>query len=423
MSTRHRALVIAHGHPDFSLGGGELAAFNLFKGLREIPDVEETWFLARVGGQATGEIRPRRNNEYLWQQTLGNHFLFQANNPRTSLKRFKEFIGFCKPTVVFLHHIVHLGIEMISAIKQENPNTKIVLTLHEMLPICLSDGQMVKRGSLRLCNEESLDDCNTCFPEHSRENFWLRKTFIQDHFSMVDCFITPSEFLKERYISWGLPGDKIRVIENGQPPRTKLSPRVLGRDETRNRFGFFGQINPYKGLDIILEAINLLDKEERRLISLEIHGANLEYQTDVFRAKIEKLRDPLIKQGIVQWVGPYRPQELEQRMANIDWVLMPSVWWENSPMIIQEAFGYGRPVICSNIGGMAEKVKNGINGIHVEYGNRHAWANAFLKTSKENGLWNKLTSAFRVPMSWELCAATYLKASSSIINAQVLETV
>lgn len=410
MKTSHRALVIAHGHPDFSLGGGELAAYNLFKGLREIPEVKDVWFLARVGGNPTGEIRPRRDNEYLWQQTLGNHFLFQANNPRTSLKRFREFLNFCKPTVVFMHHIVHLGIEMITAIKQECPDTRIVLTLHEMLPICLSDGQMVKRGTLRLCTEESLDDCNACFPEHSRENLWLRKTFVQDHFALVDCFVTPSHFLKERYVAWGLPAEKIQVIENGQPTREKLSPRPLGKGEARNRFGFFGQINPYKGLDVVLEAINLLDKEERKTIRLEVHGANLEHQSETFRTKIEQLRGPLVKQGVVQWVGQYRPDELGQRIANIDWVLMPSVWWENSPMIIQEAFGYGRPVVCSGIGGMAEKVRDGINGVHVEPGNRLAWASTIMKLSVGE-LWEVLLNGIESPTGREQSAGAYLNCT------------
>ena len=43
-------------------------------------------------------------------------------------------------------------------------------------------------------------------------------------------------------------------------------------------------------------------------------------------------------------------------MSEIDWVVVPSRWWENSPLVIQEAFMHGRPVICSGIGGMAEKV-------------------------------------------------------------------
>ena len=51
-------------------------------------------------------------------------------------------------------------------------------------------------------------------------------------------------------------------------------------------------------------------------------------------------------------------------MSASDYVLVPSTWWENSPVVIQEAYAAGRPVICSGIGGMAEKVPNRRFGLH-----------------------------------------------------------
>jgi len=48
----------------------------------------------------------------------------------------------------------------------------------------------------------------------------------------------------------------------------------------------------------------------------------------------------------------------------VDWVVMGSVWWENSPLVIQEAYKFGRPILCPDIGGMAEKVLPGIGGLH-----------------------------------------------------------
>ena len=64
----------------------------------------------------------------------------------------------------------------------------------------------------------------------------------------------------------------------------------------------------------------------------------------------------------VTFHGSYEPEALPSLMQNIAWVIVPSTWWENSPMVIQEAFLYGRPVICSDIGGMAEKVRSGVDG-------------------------------------------------------------
>ena len=137
----------------------------------------------------------------------------------------------------------------------------------------------------------------------------------------------------------------------------------------RARFGFFGQITEYKGVEILLQAIHLIAPEFRAKMIVEIHGANLETQAPGFQELIETLRKPLIIDGVLRWVGSYEQAELAQRMDRVDWVVVPSIWWENSPMVIQEAFANGKPVICAGIGGMAEKVRDFVDGLHFEVRN------------------------------------------------------
>jgi glycosyltransferase involved in cell wall biosynthesis len=69
--------------------------------------------------------------------------------------------------------------------------------------------------------------------------------------------------------------------------------------------------------------------------------------------------------------GAYDNTRVHALMQGCHAVLVPSIWWENSPLVIQEAFASGRPVICSDIGGMAEKVRHGIDGFHFRAGNAH----------------------------------------------------
>ncbi len=69
-------------------------------------------------------------------------------------------------------------------------------------------------------------------------------------------------------------------------------------------------------------------------------------------------------------------------MAEVDWVIVPSIWWENSPLVIQEAFTYGRPVICSGIGGMAEKVTDGVNGLHFRVGDPRSLAETMRRAAR-----------------------------------------
>lgn len=366
---------MAHGHPDFSLGGGEIAAYNLFKAYRQQAEVEHTWFLARAdrGRGATGVISLRRTDEYLWEQAVHDWHMMKAVHQDSLTTWFADLIRSLQPTVVHTHHYAHLGLEYLRVIKQVNPAIRIVMTLHEYMAICRNNGQMIKTGSFKLCSRESLDECRQCFPQQTAEDFWLRKHYFMRHFDLVDRFVAPSEFLRQRYIDWGLAPERIVVIENGQSDEPPLPPRPLAEGETRNRFGFFGQITPFKGLDVVLQALHEMPKAERKKIVLEVHGANLEFQPAEYRQKVEALREPLIKQGVVQWVGPYQPHELRSRMAGVDWVVVPSIWWENSPMVIQEAFVCGRPLLVSDIGGMKEKVRDGVDGVHVPVGNPLHW--------------------------------------------------
>ncbi len=76
--------------------------------------------------------------------------------------------------------------------------------------------------------------------------------------------------------------------------------------------------------------------------------------------------------------GPYENARVHELMRSAHAVLVPSVWWENSPLVIQEALLNRRPVICSDIGGMAEKVRDGLDGFHFRAGSAHALA-ALLK--------------------------------------------
>ena len=418
--TAHRILVIAHGHPDFSKGGGEIAAHNLFRACRDAPGVEAAWFLARadLGRGAVGRISLRRADEYLWEQGTPDVFTMRSANRFEVLGYFAELLRALRPTVVHLHHYLHLGLDILRVIRQVDPRIRIVVTLHEYMAICLQNGQMVKRGSLKLCYRSDYEDCHRCFPERTPEEFWLRRQRFLRAFDLVDHFVAPSRFLRARYIAWGLEADRIGVIENGGGGCTALPPRPLGPGETRNRFAFFGQVNPYKGVSVLLAALNALPKAKRKSIALEIHGANLETQTQDFRDGIEALRRPLEKEGVLDWIGPYEAEQLPGRMAGIDWVVVPSVWWENSPMVIQEAFALGRPVVTSDIGGMAEKVQDGVNGRHVQAGNVGAWSAALLELSQQTGEWDALRAGIVKPATHAQCAEQHLDLYSAPASAE-----
>jgi glycosyltransferase involved in cell wall biosynthesis len=234
----------------------------------------------------------------------------------------------------------------------------------------------------RLCEHESPRRCSECFPEHSRETFFLRKRFIQAQLGLVDLFIAPSAVLLERYVAWGIPRDRILLEEYGR--RTAPAAPTV-RPAPHDRLGYFGQLNPYKGIDVLLTAIEGLGPSAPHL---SVHGANLDLQEHGFRDRIERL---LAAAGDrVTAAGPYAPERAGELMAAVDWVVVPSVWWENSPLVVQEAFANGRPVLCSDIGGMAEKVAHERNGLHFRAGDPESLAATIRRAVGTPGLWERL---------------------------------
>lgn len=403
-----KVLVIAHGHPDFQVGGAEIAAYNLHRGLKAQAQVAEATFLAWTGDDILpmGAIGLRRPGEFLWRQEMGDWFRFRTAHPEAIRTVFRDFLKRIAPDVIFLHHFVHLGIEILREIRRTLPEVRLFLTLHEYLAICHSRGQMVKAGTRRLCASESIAECHLCFPKHAQEDFWLRKHFIQKNFEAVDHFIAPSRFLKERYVDWGIPPDYITVIENAIEPLA--SPRAHDDGRARIHLGYFGQLSEFKGLDVLLQAMHLLRPEQRARICVEVNGANGEQHAAWYQELLDKLRQPLIAEGCLRWSGPYERSQLAGRLGGLDWVVVPSLWWENSPLVIQEAFALGVPVIAADIGGMAEKVRNGIDGLHFEACNPHALADVLRRVLAEPQLRHALASHTRRPPNLAETAAAHL---------------
>ena len=378
-----KILFVSHGHPDINPGGGEIAAYNLFSELKKT-DGFEACFLARhdksarVHGGTTfsGTGKP---NEILFYAPMADWFQFSQPDKPKIWRDFRETLSLFQPDMIHFHHYVHLGLEMIREVKNFNKNIPVVLTLHEYFGICHNHGQMIKANDGALCHESSPAECARCFPKYSPQDFFLRKQFIQSYFALVDQFVSPSEFLRQRYIEWGVPSEKITVIENidladvsaqqhGIRGIQSTSPEQVESDQGRNRvrFSFFGQINWFKGIDVLIDAVSYLPEKTRKKITININGSGLENQTEEMQEYVKKSIQN--SNGVIRLRGKYERYELPDLMRSSDWVVIPSKWWENSPMVILEAKKFGVPVLCSNIGGMAEKVEHGVTGLHFQAG-------------------------------------------------------
>jgi len=379
-----RIITVANGHPDFLKGGAEVAAYALHNAWLNAG--HDATFVARrpVGENLSGGITQYNEREFLFEASVGDPFLLTNSAPALLAQNFGGLLRRLQPEFIHFHHYSQSGLELFPLARNNCPDVKIALTLHEYLLICSNHGQFVRTAAgaasfssssqllpaISLCEQESPTVCQKCFPMRTSGEFQLRKQYVRNMLRNVDFFVSPGNFLKERFVRWGLPAEKIHVIENG------LSADFLNacKNERENYpppapvvFSYFGQINEFKGVDLLLEAFVRLPNEAHKSIRLNIHASGLEKQRREYKTRFEKLLRE--NGGSVKFFGQYSTDDVPKLMAQAHCVVVPSIWWENSPVVIQEAFSMGRPVICSDIGGMREKVFNEVNGLHFSAGN------------------------------------------------------
>jgi glycosyltransferase involved in cell wall biosynthesis len=255
--------------------------------------------------------------------------------------------------LVNFHHHINIGLNSFRAVAAA---TKIpfAVTFHDFTAICAQHGQMITRPAGRLCEQASPVACAQCFPERPPQQFALRENFMRAALLPARAYISPSHFVARRYIDWGLPAGKFTVIENGlrAMPAHAAAPRPRTAKD-RFIFGMFGRVSRSKGIDTVLAALDLIARQPAlaRGIEIRIHGS-----LDVDAARFGAA---LAAHDFAHYLGPYDNADVFALMAKCDYVLVPSIWWENAPVVIQEAYAAGRPVICTGIGGMAEKVPAG----------------------------------------------------------------
>jgi glycosyltransferase involved in cell wall biosynthesis len=402
-------LYIVHNHPSVRPGGAETYALELYQAMHG-SDEFTPLLLAKGGppvspvGQTHGgtpfaHVNGDPNQYFLHTDGRFDWFLGVLEAKEVLTRFFREFLEATRPDLVHFQHTQHFGYDMLRVVRSTLPGCAIVYTLHEFLPICHRQGQMLRVGENAPCWDAAPWRCHTCFPQHTPQDFFMRKKFIQSHLALVDLFIAPSRFLLERYVHWGLPREKIIDEDYGRQPMDPAPQAAAERPHPR--LAFFGQINPYKGVDVLLEAMRLLAERRNEgweaglspakqppRPQLKIFGANLDLQEGSFQTRIRALLEATRRD--VTLAGRYEPAQLAGLMAETDWVVVPSIWWENSPLVIQEAFGHGRPVICSNIGGMAEKVRDGVDGLHFRAGDPASLADAIERAVATPRLWDSL---------------------------------
>jgi glycosyltransferase involved in cell wall biosynthesis len=379
-------------------------AHELYRAVAAGGDFEAT-FVAKAG--------PPFSNEYVRDDTrfgliAGDEYFFYthqsefdgligtARHKRMYTDDWRSFLQALQPDLVHFQHSLFLGYDMIRETRRTLPDAPIVYTFHEFKAMCHHNGQMVRTETNQLCHEASPRRCNQCFPAISAEAFFLRERFIHSAFQLVDMFLVPSAHGRQRYIEWGIPEEKIVHEPLGRVGVPALpDPPDAGR---RHRIGYIGQITPFKGVDLLLEAMKILGEQESPA-RLAVHGGNLIHQRKPFQDRIEELLAETEEN--VSFPGPYMQADLPQVLSAVDWVVVPSIWWETGPLVIYEALMHNRPVICSDIGAMVERIEHGVNGLHFRVGDPYNLADMIDRAVSSPELWDQLRAQITPPYSMD----------------------
>ncbi len=186
-------------------------------------------------------------------------------------------------------------------------------------------------------------------------NVEARTTFLLQTLNQVDAIISPSQFLRSTFIEAGVEPERIIFSRQGRD-FSELAPEMLEKTPSSDlRVGYIGQIARHKGVHVLFEAARQMPDVP---LTVRAYG-----DTTPFPEYTAHLRQLIAGDERLELAGVYRRQEVSQVLRELDVIVVPSLWYENSPNAILEAFAHRTPVVASNLGGMAKLVRDGENGL------------------------------------------------------------
>jgi glycosyltransferase involved in cell wall biosynthesis len=276
----------------------------------------------------------------------------------------------------------------------------MVMTLHDHWLTCANGGQRFD-GQRRRCDELRAERCGACTAHMNgsasvgrvtrkmggmgariatalqARRVRKRWSTMRGLGSKIDCFLAPSRYLGDELVRFGIPRDRVHHSDYGFP--TERFQRREDLPEVARRFAFIGSVMPHKGVHVLLEAFETLPDNAQ----LEICGF-LDYAPDYTAAIRENLRHPGVR-----FVGGLAPDQVGEFLQGVDCLIVPSIWYENSPLTIHEAFMSGVPVVASRMGGQVELIEPG-GGLLYEPDDPKELSEQLMRLYSEPGLVRRL---------------------------------
>ena len=366
-------LKIIHGYPPSYNAGSEIYSQSV---CNELSKQHRVSVFTREENLYAPDFSVRKESRHL------NLDLYVVNNPqgkdgyrhKQMDKVFEDLLKGLKPDIAYIGHLNHLSTGLVEVLHRYG--IRIVYMLHDFWLMC-PRGQFLTRSIGRNCNfticdrQEDARCAELCYevyfsgyPEDREQDIarwttWVKQRMqhIREIVTKVDLFIAPARFLMNRYVQdFGIPQEKILYLDYGFPT-DYLDKKLLSSTPRETfTFGYIGTHIPAKGINLLLEAFATLP--ERAV--LRIYGRPNGQSTKALEVMASRLPEYLE----VVFCGEYNNEQLVPQVFNqVDCIVVPSIWAENSPLVIHEAQACHIPVITADYGGMSEYVLHRENGL------------------------------------------------------------
>lgn len=302
-------------------------------------------------------------------------------------KRFQQIISEYKPDVLHTHLID--GMSAVLWRKAKQAGIPVIHTAHDYHLLC--PRALLLNKSLEICEKPELF-CRVYRGWHIHTT--------RD----IDLFCSPSQFLINKHLEAGLASRKTAVMRNGitlpaniEKTHDKLLP---------SKFLFAARLTVEKGSEVLLNALKLLPENLQFEFSIAGKGVYAEKFIELSK------NDERIK-----YLGYISGTEKDVIFRKNDWLLLPSLWYENAPVVIIEAAAYKMGVIGSDIGAIPEFVQHEKTGLLFEPGNPKALAEAIIRAVNDQEILRnleKFTSQILSNSSIDNMVDGYLKHYESL---------
>lgn len=355
-----RVLIVTQLFPPYAVGGSEIVAYQQGKKLKKM-GFDVRIFTGKLNNVSEQYNFIRKRKEF--DTTIVNlhytdfeHRRFASIAKNRIDETFREELYTTAPDIVHFHNIYAMSVKMIDECHKMNIPT--LMTLHDYWGICFKN-LLLDRDN-KVCNKTGRE-CLYCqdylkLEDGSHISMDKRNSLIIKAYSSADLLISPSKYLADRFIERGISKSKIRVINNGIDISRFRDIRKI--KSKKLRLAYIGQIIDHKGIENLMRSVSILADDEKRRISLSVIGTG----EALFLNFCKNLATQLRITSFTKFLGAIDNRKIRGVYREIDVLIVPSVWPENSPVTIMEAFATKTPVLGSKIGGIPELVQDGING-------------------------------------------------------------